>query len=195
MSRGPRLKHEPAEMAQDLARQIRVLGHFATLAFGPDRNSRLVRRPTGRPAVSRVPVGTQGPGHDPAVRRAVADFVYAKGNALRPRYALLCVVYWLQHEHGCAAVATTDVKALLPHLGGSVAGRVRSPTDTLRRFRDEGLVEALGDGVYWMTTRGAAVVRVLPDDTWVSALRAAQRTSCRRRPPGEFAGPADGRRA
>jgi hypothetical protein len=126
------------------------------------------------------------------VRRAVADFVYAKGGEMRPRYALLCVVYWLQYEHGCAAVATADVKAIMPPLGGAMAGRLRSAADALRRSREERLVESLGDGAYRLTTLGAAVVHALPDNGRVSALRGAQRTSCRRRSPGNYASHTDG---
>lgn len=144
----------------------------------------MVRRPRTSSAGCCVVHAPRGPGHDAAVRRAAADFVYGKGGELRPRYALLCVVYWLQHEHGCAAVAAADVKAIMPHLGDAVSGRLRSPADTLRRFRDEGLVEAFGDGRYRLTTRGAAVVHALPDDAWVRAILGAQRTSCRRRAPG-----------
>jgi hypothetical protein len=129
------------------------------------------------------------------VRRAVADFVYAKGGEMRPRYALLCVVYWLQHEHGCATVATADVKAIMPHLGDAMVGRLRSAADALRRFRIERLVEALGDGAYGLTALGVAVVHALPDNEWVSALRGAQRTSCRRRPPGNFAAPTEALRS
>jgi hypothetical protein len=101
------------------------------------------------------------------------------------------VVYWLQFEHGCDTVAAADVKAIMPRLGDVVAGRLRSPADTLRRARDERLVDALGNGRYRLTRLGAAVVDALPDAAQVGAIRGAQRAHCRRRtpgPPGDAAG-------
>jgi hypothetical protein len=129
-----------------------------------------------------------GPSGDPAVWQEISDFIHAKrgadGGAMRASYAMLCVVYWLQVERGCLAVSPSDVKAILPRLGDVVAGALRSPADTLRRARDEGLVEALGEGRYRLTQLGVAVVYVLPDADQVGALRGQQRALCRRRTVG-----------
>jgi hypothetical protein len=130
-------------------------------------------------------------GRDATAWRGIADFVHAKGGAMRPSYAMLCVMYWLERERGCAAVTAADIKAILPRLGDAVAGRLRSPADTLRRARDEQLVEALGAGAYRLAPLGAAVVEVLPDAAQVGAIRGAQRAHCRRRSPGD-AGAAGG---
>jgi hypothetical protein len=126
-----------------------------------------------------------GPGGDPAVWQGIADFIHARqgadGGAMRAPYALLCVLYWLELEHGCPAASPADVKAILPRLGDVVAGPLRSPADALRRARGEGLVEALGDGRYRLTELGIAVVYVLPDAAQVGALRGGRRSLCRRR--------------
>jgi hypothetical protein len=129
-------------------------------------------------------------GRDAAAWHAIADFVHGKGGAMRPSYAMLCVMYWLERERGCEAVSAADVKAILPRLGDAVAGRLRSPADTLRRARDEQLVEPLGAGAYRLTPLGVAVVDALPDAVRVGAIRGAQRAHCHRRPPG-FVTPAD----
>jgi hypothetical protein len=117
------------------------------------------------------------------VCRAIEEFVYTKGGALRPHYALLCVVYWLQREFGEDAASAADVKAILPRLGG-VSGRLRSPADTLRHARDADLVEALGGGWYRLTALGIAVVDALPDAEQVGEIRGARRAHTQRRLAG-----------
>ena len=142
------------------------------------------------PTLSSLPTcrgAAAAPARDAAAWRAIADFVHAKGGAMRPSYAMLCVMYWLERECGCADVAAADVKAVLPRLGDAVAGRLRSPADTLRRARDEQLVEALGAGRYRLTPLGVAVVDALPDAAQVGAMRGGQRARCRRRAPGDLA--------
>lgn len=133
-------------------------------------------------------ITTRGPARDArreTVCHAIADFVHAKGGAMRPAYAMLCVIYYLEREDGRASVSAADVKAILPRLGDAVDGRLRSPADTLRRARDERLVEALGDGAYRLTPLGAAVVDALPDAAHVGEIRGTQRVRCRRRSPGD----------
>jgi hypothetical protein len=110
----------------------------------------------------------------------VADFVHAKGGAMRPSYAMLCLMYCLERD-GDRATTAADVKAILPRLGDVVDGRLRSPADTLRRARDERLVETVGAGAYRLTALGAAVVDALPDAARVGAIRGTQRVRCRRR--------------
>jgi hypothetical protein len=119
-----------------------------------------------------------------ALCHAIADFVHAKGGAMRPAYAMLCVLYYLERADGRASANAADVKAILPRLGDAVDGRLRSPADTLRRARDERLVETLGGGAYRLTPLGAAVVEALPDAAHVGAIRGTQRARCRRRAPG-----------
>ncbi len=92
-------------------------------------------------------------------------------------------------------MSPADVKAILPRLGAVVSGQLRSPADTLRRARDEGLVEAVGDGRYRLTKLGVAVVYVLPDAAQVSALRGVQRALCQRRAVLPFNEPDAGGRA
>ena len=123
--------------------------------------------------------------HRDAVWQAIADFVHNKGGSMRPSYAMLCVIYCLEREHGRESVTAADVKAILPRLGDAVDGQLRSPADTLRRARDERLVEALGDGAYRLTPLGVAVVDALPDAAHVGAIRGTQRVRCRRRAPSD----------
>lgn len=135
-------------------------------------------------APSRSPE-TPAARRDPDVCRAITDFVHAKGGAMRPSYAMLCVMYWLERERHQDGTTAADVKAILPRLGDVVAGRLRSPSDTLRRARDEGLVEPLGPGAYRLTPLGVEVVDALPDAAHVGAIRGAQRVHCRRRSVGD----------
>jgi predicted nucleotidyltransferase len=121
---------------------------------------------------------------DGARCQAIADFVHAKGGRMRPSYAMLCLIYWLEREEKRPAVTAADVKTILPRLGDAVDGRLRSPADTLRRARDERLVEALGSGAYRLTALGVAVVEALPDAAHVGAIRGTQRVRCRRRALG-----------
>ena len=134
--------------------------------------------------MSRTSNPPDGAGRDAAVWHAITDFVHAKGGAMRPSYAMLCVMYCLERRHGRAATTAADVKEILPRLGDAVAGRLRSPADTLRRARDERLVEAVGAGAYRLTALGADVVDALPDAAHVGAIRGAQRVHCQRRVPG-----------
>jgi hypothetical protein len=144
------------------------------------RPARRPPRQLGRPA----PEGAASRS-DPAVWRGIADLIHAKGGQMRAHYAMLCVLYWLRAERDCTAVSPADVKAIMPHLGDTVAGRLRSPADTLRRARNEGLVAALGEGQYELTPLGLAVVQALPDAAQVGALRGVRRPRCRRREPSE----------
>jgi hypothetical protein len=138
------------------------------------------------PAARRAPPRAF-PRGDAAVWRSIADFVHAKGGAMRPSYAMLCVIYCLERLHGAASVTAADVKAILPQLGDVVDGRLRSPADTLRRARDEQMVESVGAGAYRLTPLGVAVVDALPDAAHVGAIRGTQRARCRRRAPGAAA--------
>jgi hypothetical protein len=139
--------------------------------------------PLPRPLARRA---AAGPDRDPAAWRAIADFVYAKGGEMRPSYAMLCVAYWLEREGGGAGICAADLKAIMPQLGDAVAGRLRSPADTLRRARDEQLLEPVGAGRYRLTPLGAAVVDALPDSAQVGAIRGSRGARCHRRPPGSF---------
>jgi hypothetical protein len=174
---------EPVHTADDPARVAPRTGAGARSRQAPPRREPPARG-ARRMSVVRAPARPGSPGQDPAVWRGVADFVHAKGGAMRPSYALLCVMHWLEHEHGCADVGVGDVKAILPRLGDVVDGRLRSPTDTLRRARDQGLVDALGAGRYRLTPLGTAVVDALPDAGQVGAMRGLTQARCRRRQPG-----------
>ncbi len=127
-----------------------------------------------------------GADRDPAAWRAIADFVYAKGGDMRPSYAMLCVAYWLERVRGEPGVTAADLKAIMPRLGDAVAGRLRSPADTLRRARDEQLLEPMEAGRYRLTPLGVAVVDALPDAAQVGIIRGSRGARCHRRAPGSF---------
>jgi hypothetical protein len=136
------------------------------------------------PPVDRTPPPTRAAPHaDPAVWRGITDLIHEKGGHMRVQYAVLCVLHWLTAEHGYTAVRLADIKAIMPHLGDAVVGRLRSPADMLRRARDDGMVGARGAGMYELTALGRAVVHALPDADQVGALRGIRRPRCRRRMP------------
>jgi hypothetical protein len=137
---------------------------------------------TTTPAAPRAGSRTYRPAHDGTRARAVQDFLLAKGGQLRPAYATLCIVYWVERVAGRAAVCAADVRVLFPRRGDAVAGRLRSASDLLCRARDDGLIEALGSGWYRMTPRGAAVVDALPDQDEVAAVRGCRSVRCAARP-------------
>jgi hypothetical protein len=120
---------------------------------------------------------------DRALHEAITEFVLARGGGMRPHYAVLCIVDWLQHVGGRAGVSASDVKAIFPRLGDAVVGPLRSPADTMRRARDVGLLEVLGAGCYGITPLGRAVVAALPDAERVAGLRDRSHARCHRRQP------------
>ncbi|MDF1505810.1 hypothetical protein [Roseisolibacter sp. H3M3-2] len=120
-------------------------------------------------------------GHHPrysaADRRDVLEVLRDKGVELKPPYAALCIVWWL-HERGHDAVTASDVKALFPSARDGLAAPLRNAADVLRRAREGGMLEALGDGWYRLTPLGKAVVAVLPDGAIVGALRVRRTAAC-----------------
>jgi hypothetical protein len=120
-------------------------------------------------------------GHRPryasADRRAVLEVLRDKGVELKPPYAALCIVHWL-HECGHDAVTASDVRALFPGAREGLTTPLRNPADVLRRAREGGMLEALGDGWYRLTPLGRAVVAVLPDGAMVGAIRGCRTAAC-----------------
>jgi hypothetical protein len=121
------------------------------------------------------------PRYDAAERRALHDVLREKCVELKPAYAVLCIVHWL-HERGHDAVSAADVRALFPTRREGLAGPLRNAADVLRRAREGGMVEALGEGWYKLTPLGRAVVAVLPDGALVGAVRGCRTAACATRP-------------
>jgi hypothetical protein len=118
------------------------------------------------------------PTYDAAQRRDALEFLREKQSELRPAYAALCIVYYLQSVRGHDAVCGGDIRALFPRQADGLAGPLRNAHDILRRAAVRGLVQALGDGWYEITPLGRAVVDALPDDERVAALRGCRTVSC-----------------
>lgn len=135
----------------------------------PTRADTAVRRPLSR---------AHHPTYDVETRRAALEFMRAKGCELRPAYAALCIVYYLQCELGHEAVCGADIRALFPRREAGLAGPLRNAHDILRRAAVRRLVESLGDGWYGITKLGVAVVQALPDDEQVALLRGCRTVSC-----------------
>jgi len=124
--------------------------------------------------------------YTPAMRREAADFVRARGEALRPVYVALCIACWLRDHAGRDAVCGADVRALFPTSSDGERQRLRSPTDLLRRARNDGFLDSAGAGWYRVTALGRAVVDALPDLGAMESLvgRATARCAARRRQGG-----------
>lgn len=118
------------------------------------------------------------PEEDPGMRRAVEDILHAKGSALRPAYAALCIVRWLQDARDRTAVCAADVRALYPRRPGVVAAPMRDPASHLRRAAEDGLLTAFGSGWYAITPLGRAVVEALPDGALVGVILGRRSASC-----------------
>lgn len=118
------------------------------------------------------------PTYEVGVRRAALEFLRAKDCELRPAYAALSIVYYLQRVLGKDAVCGADIRALFPRREHGLAGPLRNAHDILRRANVRGLVESLGDGWYAITELGVAVAEALPDDSQVAALRGCRTVSC-----------------
>lgn len=112
------------------------------------------------------------------LRRAASDYLRDMGCALRPPYAALALVNFLDVHAGRSVVCSADIRALFPHPREELAGALRNPSDILRRAAARGLVEPLGDGWYRMTALGREVVAVLPDEKRVAELRGCRTVSC-----------------
>lgn len=127
--------------------------------------------------------GTRGNsrGHHPRYtaeeRRAVLDVLREKGVELKTPYAALCIVDWL-HARGHDAVTASDVRALFPSVRDGLASPLRNAADVLRRAREGGMLESLGEGWYRITPMGRAVVAVLPDGAMVGAVRGCRTAAC-----------------
>jgi hypothetical protein len=117
------------------------------------------------------------PRYTPADRREVLEVLRDKGVELKPPYAALCIVHWL-HERGHDAVTASDVRALFPTSRDGLGAPLRNAADVLRRAREGGMLEALGDGWYRLTPMGSAVVAVLPDGALVGAVRGCRTAAC-----------------
>ncbi len=122
------------------------------------------------------------PQYDAPTRRAVADVMREKGVELKPAYAALCIVHYLHEQLGRDAVSASDVRALFPSRRDGLAGPLRNAADVLRRAREGGMLEALGDGWCRLTPLGYAVVQALPDGALVGAVRGCRTAACATRP-------------
>lgn len=118
------------------------------------------------------------PAYAAPVRRDFADYLQAKGCALRPAYAALCLVSFLAERGGRPAACSADIRALFPKMEEGLAGRLRNPSDILRRAADRELLEPLGGGWYRLTELGREVVDALPDASRVAELRGCRTVSC-----------------
>ncbi len=111
------------------------------------------------------------PSYDAATRRDVHEYMRDRGAELRPAYAALVIMSYLQRVLGCDAVCGADVRALYPPRESRIAGSLHNAHDILRRAAVRRLVEPLGDGWYRLTSLGSAVVDALPNDDQVALLR------------------------
>ena len=73
------------------------------------------------------------PTYDVATRRRVLEFLRTKDSELRPPYAVLCIVHFVQHTLGRDAACGADVRALFPKRQDALAGPLRNAHDILRR--------------------------------------------------------------
>ncbi|GLC23945.1 hypothetical protein [Roseisolibacter agri] len=146
-----------------------------------------VRRGRRRGATAGGPDAPRGdsrghrPSYAPDERRALHDVLREKCVELKPAYAVLCIVDWL-HARGHEAVSAADVRALFPSRREGLTGPLRNAADVLRRAREGGMLEALGDGWYRLTPLGRAVVAVLPDGQLVGTIRGCRTAACATRP-------------
>ena len=73
------------------------------------------------------------PTYEAATRRDAVEFLRAKGCELRPAYAALAIVYYLQRVLGRDEVCGADIRALFPRPSDRLAGPLRNAHDILRR--------------------------------------------------------------
>ena len=132
--------------------------------------------------VSRGDSRGHKPRYDVAAQRELADVLREKCVELKPSYAVLCIVHWLQERMQRDAVSAADVRAVFPRQRDGLVGPLRNAADVLRRARDGGLLEALGEGWYRLTPLGRAVVAVLPDGALVGVVRGRRTAACATRP-------------
>jgi hypothetical protein len=118
------------------------------------------------------------PSYDAPTRREALEFLREKDCALRPAYAALCIVYFLQRRLDRTVICGADIRALFPRREEGLAGPLRNAHDILRRAAVRGLVESRGAGWYTITELGESVVEALPDDALVATLRGCRTVSC-----------------
>ncbi|GEM_PF-5364919 len=123
----------------------------------------------------------RAPGPLPAPERhaSLADFLDAKGPVVGFEF-VLCILYWLTRERGCASVRVADLRRAAVSSG--LSPRAISWA-RLAYARRTALIHKTSDGALRVTPRGEAVVRAFPDRRAAAEVRELQRVAVLRARP------------